>query len=48
MDWFLNSQMWLVNQPVDSIDYFAGKYLHDPDYETSSLTIKDNLFKKQE
>ena len=27
MGWFINSQMWLVNQPVDSIDYFAGKYL---------------------
>jgi hypothetical protein len=36
MNWFLNSQMWLVNQPVDSIDYFAGKYLH-PDQEPISL-----------
>lgn len=27
MGWFLNDQMWLVNQPVDSIEYFTKKYL---------------------
>lgn len=29
MGWFLNDQMWLVNQPIDSIEYFTEKYLLD-------------------
>jgi len=27
MIWFINDQMWLDDQPVDSIDYFTEKYL---------------------
>jgi hypothetical protein len=29
MSWFLYDQMWFVNQPIDSIEYFTERYIVD-------------------